>query len=655
MSPFGVQSLRLLIEDRAGRVFDRGSNPFYVLGALAFFFLWLLIVSGAYLLLVYRLNIDGAYESIQSLTERQPYWGGIVRSLHRYAADGLMIAMVLHGLRTFLADQYRHARWMAWVTGVVVLGVVWVEGILGYWMVWDDRAQLIALKTAEFLDVLPIVGAPLPRAFLSRDLVTNLFFFVIIALHIALPVLALIGLWLHVSRITRPVITPPRGLMAGVLLLTLILCAVNPATSGPPADPGRLPADLPLDWFYLGAYPILAALPAGLSWILLVAGASALIAVPWLFAPRRAKPVSLVLTRCNACALCYEDCPYEAISMRPRTDGRPYDRQAEIDPARCVSCGICIGSCSTAALLLPDASLIGMLTEIRKRRSALRVSREPSMLVFVCERAVPVDQVRRDAPWLAPIALPCIGAIHPLVIERALRSGAAGVFVAGCPEGDCHERTGSRWLADRLAGRRNPSARRPIDLSKVRIAEYSPVRAAELAAEVEAFARRVTPGRPQPSASRVPGWSRRLAAGAWLSLPAVMIAAFSGRPVYSFYPRDAALLVASLQYTAEPRACRERGAEELARVPEHMRTPLACTRERRDVVVRLEIDGKERLAKTYRPAGLRSDGPAYVYEKFTVAPGLHDVRLDVREAGGPEKTLRSERVDVPAGRVVLLP
>ena len=110
MSSSGVQRLRLLIEDRAGRVFERGSNPFYVLGALAFFFLWLLIASGAYLLLIYRLNIDGAYESIQSLTERQPYWGGIVRSLHRYAADGLMIVMVLHGLRTFLADQYRHAQ-----------------------------------------------------------------------------------------------------------------------------------------------------------------------------------------------------------------------------------------------------------------------------------------------------------------------------------------------------------------------------------------------------------------------------------------------------------------------------------------------------------------------------------------------------------------
>lgn len=39
MSPSGVQRLRLFIEDRAGRVFEPGSNPIDVLGALAFFLL----------------------------------------------------------------------------------------------------------------------------------------------------------------------------------------------------------------------------------------------------------------------------------------------------------------------------------------------------------------------------------------------------------------------------------------------------------------------------------------------------------------------------------------------------------------------------------------------------------------------------------------
>lgn len=656
MSLGRTQRLRLFLEDRFGRVFPTGGNPLYVLGALSFVFFWVLLATGIYLFFVYRFDIDGAYDSLQYLTERQWYWGGIVRSLHRYSADGLMIAMVLHGLRVFLADQYRHARWLAWVSGVVVIGFVWFEGILGYWMVWDDRAQFIALTTAEWLDVLPIAGVSLPRAFLSRDLVTNLFFFVIVALHIALPVLMLLLLWLHVSRITRPVINPPAGLIVGIVGILLILAAVYPATSGPRADPARLPVDLPLDWFYLGVYPFFTALPAGVIWLVLALGAALLVAVPWIGASRRPEPVSLVLPRCNACARCYEDCPYEAISMRPRTDGRPYDRQAQVEAERCVSCGICVGSCSTAALLLPEASTIGILTEIRKRRSiAIPKRLDPATVVVCCERAIPADMVREARPWMKPIAVPCIGAIHPLIIEQTLRAGAAGVFLVACPEGDCHDRVGNQWLTDRLAGRREPYLKRAVDRSKVRLVGFSAAQTAEAIAEIERFAKGLQPDQPPAGKRWALGAYRRLAAGAVLVLPALLIYAFSGRPSYAFFDRNESLLVVSLKYAAAPRECRPLEREELERLPEHMRPPLVCTRERRPVVVRLEIDGEERLRKTYPPTGLWSDGPAYVYEKFTLPPGVHDVGLRVEEVGGRTETIRSERLDFGVGRVVLLP
>lgn len=651
-----VQRIRLFIEDRSGRFFAPGRNPFYFLGALSFFFFWTVLGTGAYLLIFYRLNIDGAYDSIGHLTERQPYWGGIIRSLHRYAADGLMIAMILHGLRVFLADQYRGARWVAWVSGVVVLGFVWFEGILGYWMVWDDRAQFIALKTAEFLDVLPIIGPSLPRAFLSRDIVTNLFFLVIIALHIALLILMLILLWLHASRITRPVLNPPRGLMPGVFFCLLILSLLSPAISGPRADASLLPVSLPLDWFYLGSYPFLHSIPPGVNWFLLLTGAALLVVIPWLGHIPRPQPVSVLLRRCNECVLCYQDCPYEAITMAPRTDGRPYEREAVVDADLCVSCGICVGSCSTAALTLPDYSLAGLGSEIKKRvhRGSIEGAGSP-VVVFLCERAVPAETVRNTAPWIDPIMLPCIGTVHPLLIEHAFKSGAAGVFLAGCPEGNCYYRTGDRLLAERIAGFREPYLKKSVDLLKVRMAGFSAVRARDAVAEIERFQGELQGGPPSWPFARLSRWIPRVAAGVILMLPALLIFVFSGHPSYSFYGKDESLLVVSLKYTAAPLHCRERGREELERVPEHMRTPLECTRERWPIALRLGIDGEERLAKVYKPTGLWSDGPAYVYEKFKLGPGVHDVRLELREGKGRPETLRSGRLDFLAGRMVIFP
>jgi ferredoxin/coenzyme F420-reducing hydrogenase delta subunit len=671
MSLGSVQRIRLFVEDWTGRFFPPGRNPFYFLGALSFFFLWIVLGTGVYLLLVYRMDIDAAYDSVQVLTEGQPYWGGIIRSLHRYATDGLMITMVLHGLRVFLADQYRGARWVAWVSGIVALGVIWGEGILGYWMVWDDRAQLIALKTAEFLDVLPIIGPSLPRAFLSRDMVTNLFFFVIIALHIAIPILMLILLWLHASRITRPVINPPRVLMLGVFASLLILSLLKPAISGYRADASRLPVSLSLDWFYLGPYPVLASISPGLGWFLVSAGAALLILIPWLGRPPRPRPqpVSLLLRRCNDCALCYQDCPYEAITMRPRTDGRPYAREASVDSNLCVSCGICVGSCTTSALMLPDYSLPGLGTEVKKRllRQSAEQAQSP-VAVLLCERAVPAGLMRSRAPGLDPIMLPCIGTIPPLVIEHAFKSSAVGVFLAACPEGDCHDRLGDRWLLDRLEARREPYLRRPELLSRIRLVHVSAAGVDAAIGEIDHFRKELLSGRelgarlisrsiPEPISMTTPSmrWLARVAAAVLLALPALLIFFFSGSPSYSFYQKDESLLVVSLKHTAPPRFCRELTKEEQDRLPPHMRTTVECTRERWPISLRLEIDDQAQLARDYRPSGLWSDGPAYVYQKFKLRPGVHNIRLEMREGNERPETLRSERIDFVAGRVVILP
>lgn len=74
-------------------------------------------------------------------------------------------------------------------------------------------------------------------------------------------------------------------------------------------------------------------------------------------------------------------------------------------------------------------------------------------------------------------------------------------------------------------------------------------------------------------------------------------------------------------------ACRTLSAEELARVPTHMRQPEECTGRRVDYQVVLDIDGTTALTDTVSPAGARRDRPVYVFHDEAVATGTHDVRV----------------------------
>ena len=98
-----------------------------------------------------RHGIDAVYRSIGDLALQQRYFGGILRSLHRYASDGFMLVMLLHLLREWCYGRYFGFRLYSWVTGVPLLWLAYIAGIGGYWIVWDQLAQLSAIATTELL------------------------------------------------------------------------------------------------------------------------------------------------------------------------------------------------------------------------------------------------------------------------------------------------------------------------------------------------------------------------------------------------------------------------------------------------------------------------------------------------------------------------
>ena len=120
---------------KAERVFEvafgQRNNPLVNLGSLGWFFFWIALVSGVYLYIFFDTGIADAYRSLEYITYEQWYAAGVMRSLHRYASDALVVVVAIHIFREFAMDRLRGKRFFAWLTGVPLLGFIYICGISG--------------------------------------------------------------------------------------------------------------------------------------------------------------------------------------------------------------------------------------------------------------------------------------------------------------------------------------------------------------------------------------------------------------------------------------------------------------------------------------------------------------------------------------------
>ena len=235
------------LERRLDRWFPPGTNPLLHLGSLACLMLVLLVLSGIYLFVVFDTSATGAYRSIESLAREQPYAGGWLRSLHRYAADAMFLFTIAHLAREWALGRYRHFRRMTWWTGIPLLLFLYWSGIGGFWLNWDQLGQYSALASAELIDALPFLGAGLSRQFIGVEAVSDRLFSLLIFVHIGVALLLVFGLWFHLQRLGWPAVLPPRRLTVGALLVLGLLALLQPVLSHAPADLAHAPKTLAFD------------------------------------------------------------------------------------------------------------------------------------------------------------------------------------------------------------------------------------------------------------------------------------------------------------------------------------------------------------------------------------------------------------------------
>lgn len=266
--------------------FGNKLNPFYHLGTIAFWQFWLVFGSGFYLYIFADTGVHDAFDSVERITHGQWWLGGILRSIHRYATNGMILCMILHLLRHFAYDKYRGFRWFSWVSGVILLWMVYIAGINGFMLVWDQTAQFITIAVAEWFDALPLFNGTLIRNFLYTGSVNSRLFTLLAFIHIGAPLATVLLMWVHVQRVPKAHVNPPRAIYVPLTIAFVVLALIKPVLSqGGEADLGVVPTNLHYDWFELPVLTLVYVWEPIKVWALVVVATLVLLATPWI--PRR--------------------------------------------------------------------------------------------------------------------------------------------------------------------------------------------------------------------------------------------------------------------------------------------------------------------------------------------------------------------------------
>ena len=245
----------------------------------------ILTVTGVLLMYVYVPSEDGAWASIQLLEERVRY-GQMLRALHNWTAQAMVVTVVLHLLSLAWRGAFERGKAANWWVGVLLFFLTVALSYTGYLLPWDQLAFWAITVGANMAASAPIIGDTVKHILLGSEAITGTTLLRFYVHHcITLPIVFAALLGVHLYRIRRdggltlspgaiarggPAKTSARGailrwelwLTLLVTLLAVLLAYAAPIPLGPEADPLVTPNPMKAPWYLVGLQELLHFHPA---------------------------------------------------------------------------------------------------------------------------------------------------------------------------------------------------------------------------------------------------------------------------------------------------------------------------------------------------------------------------------------------------------
>lgn len=279
---------RALVHEALYERIPGGSRWRYVWGSTLVFTFFVQVVTGVFLWMAYSPSAHTAWESVFHI-QYQMQGGWLLRGLHHFTAQAMVVLLVLHLMQVVIDGAYRAPREINFWIGLVLMQIVLGLSLTGYLLPWDQKGYW---ATRVATNLLSLAGKRLPELVVGgpdygHQTLTRFF-----AFHAGvLPLLLVIFLVLHVLLFRRHGISSKMPLRRGeepfwpnqvfkdavaclAVLAVVLFLIIRPAlfgTQGPlhtphaefgaelgaPADPANPYSAARPEWYFLFLFQFL--------------------------------------------------------------------------------------------------------------------------------------------------------------------------------------------------------------------------------------------------------------------------------------------------------------------------------------------------------------------------------------------------------------
>jgi len=134
---------------------------YYCFGGMVFILVVLQLLTGILLALYYVPDASHApganapaYDSVNFI-QSTVFLGWLIRGVHFWGANLLIIMVLLHMARVYWTGSYRAPRELNWMVGVIMLLLILAFSLTGYLLPWDTKAYFATQVTIKIAGLTP--------------------------------------------------------------------------------------------------------------------------------------------------------------------------------------------------------------------------------------------------------------------------------------------------------------------------------------------------------------------------------------------------------------------------------------------------------------------------------------------------------------------
>ncbi len=168
-------------------------NFLWAMGMILAILFKLLLISGIFLLMYYKPDVNLAFDSVNFTIMQDVAYGWLFRHVHAVGASVVFLVIYIHMFTGIYYGSYKKGREMIWISGMLLFMLFSAEGFSGYMLPWGQMSYWAAYVITEIFGGIPVIGDELVvwirGNFYVADATLTRFFM----LHVLLIPLAILG------------------------------------------------------------------------------------------------------------------------------------------------------------------------------------------------------------------------------------------------------------------------------------------------------------------------------------------------------------------------------------------------------------------------------------------------------------------------------